>query len=506
MNSKFLKKIFLAATAICFFSIFADPLDFSSPEVMSQTEYLFGDYSIKNSEIYAEMPDSFNYGLNAVFSNLENIKKTPARFFRKNDRHNFIEYSEVFKKNELNFYFSVIGGVDYIVGKSDSYYNIYRGVRLAGDLNKNLIFTANWQAGHLKGDLDYAEKTSPLIKGFFKNEPDKTEINIDNAVGQITFLSNYGNFAVGRGTHQITNSITSSIVTNLDVPNYGYFSWKYETSRFDISLMNASLIPDSLSREISGTGQKIYDNKYMVIHKIGYSFTEEFYTFFGEEIFYGNRSLDPSYLLPHTFLRIIEHNQMDRDNCIIFMGANWKRKEKIAYITVLFDEMKKSEILSNWWGNKYAIQTGYGFSPFALSGEKSRLVLEFTAVRPWTYTHKYMINKISHNKFPMGFAYGSNLICFAGEFNLPIGKNVDFDINASFTRQGSLGNNFLINYKNAPETADWLEGDIINTKRLKAVINWKFNNHNSFKTGYRIEKNDEDKDINEFSIGWFGKF
>ena len=165
------------------------------------------------------------------------------------------------------------------------------------------------------------------------------------------------------------------------------------------------------------------------------------------------------------------------------------------------DELKKSEILSEWWGNKYAFQIG---NAYTFSWDKEAILnLEFTAVRPWMYTHNVMYNKFSHDDIGLGFPQGSNLIQFAFEFNCMLKKRLNFNIHGSYTRQGSIGNAFYINYDMRPsDTAKWLEGDISNRFQVSPVFTWQPLSHHKLKIGMNISQTDNDNFEEEFMISY----
>jgi len=111
----------------------------------------------------------------------------------------------------------------------------------------------------------------------------------------------------------------------------------------------------------------------------------------------------------------------------------------------------------------------------------------------------------------LGFPNGSNLIQFTTELNLNILSNLLFDTNFSFIRQGSVGNNFNINYgfeieDSANETANWLEGDITNTYSGKAVISWQPLTHHKIKFGLDLKKIGNEEIRTEFVISYFTKY
>ncbi len=191
-------------------------------------------------------------------------------------------------------------------------------------------------------------------------------------------------------------------------------------------------------------------------------------TFLGEHIVYGNRNFDLNYLLPLSFYRVIEHNLADRDNALIFGGLNFHFSKHTFYTNFILDEFKKSEILGNWWGNKYAVQFGASFS---FANYIKRFGVEITAVRPWLYTHYILENKFSHDGISLGFPDGSNLAQTAAEMEFSLRKNLSLVTHFSYTVQGSVGNSFSINYKTREkDTANWLEGSKTDTKKSLQLL------------------------------------
>ena len=57
----------------------------------------------------------------------------------------------------------------------------------------------------------------------------------------------------------------------------------------------------------------------------------------------------------------------------------------IIYNTLVLDELSWKDLFSDWWGNKYSYQFGMFLSP--LNMKLLDLRLEYTATRPWTFTH-----------------------------------------------------------------------------------------------------------------------
>jgi hypothetical protein len=382
---------------------------------------------------------------------------------------------------KLNLY----SGFEHSWQEKGNYSFLYYGTRLSGFLTKRLFFSGHWWAGHFSGDLEQAAN-SPLIDSWFKYSKDNSKIYLDNVSGRISYRGkgDFWSLSAGRGKHEIGSNIGGSIILNDDCNDYGYFSSKFVFPNFYMSYLHAALIPDSTGFVTSPS----FSDKFMVIHKFGWTPSSKFELFAGEEIIYSNRSLDLNYMLPQLFWRAVEHNLGDRDNALIFLGLNFRpQKFTLFYFNFILDELRKAEIFSNWWGNKYAFQLG---GSFTFHQERDGIVsLEFTAVRPWLYTHYILENKYSHYDISLGFPSGSNLLQYSCELNYNIFSTVNFNLNALYKRQGSVGNSFNLNYNSRPsDQAGWLEGKITDTLVLKPVLTWQMLAHHHLKAGILIQQ------------------
>lgn len=506
--------------AISIFAQYGD-ISWNSPQLTSNNSISFLEKNLDESNLFSlknirVLRDSSTFSF-ALFS-WQDFKYSVGNFFSQNDNSYFLYYRSPDKQpNRLDprsslmpfhpnnvplrslLRFSLHSGSDFAVKDDNNYYFVYYGTKLSGYINRRLFFYGYWWAGHFAGDTDYAEK-SKLIDSWTQNSNDNDHIHLDNITGKITYIGkgNFWSLSVGRGKYEIGNNIGGSIILNDDCNDYGYFSNKFIFKELYISFLHATLIPDSTSYEDT----KTYTDKFLVVHKIGWTPDNKFELFIGEEVIYGNRSIDISYLLPQTFWRATEHNLADRDNVLIFAGMNWKPiLQNVFYFNFIFDELKKSEMFGNWWGNKYALQMG---NSYTFNQQKNiKLSLEFTAIRPWLYTHYILHNKFSHDGIGLGFPEGSNLIQFAGEFNIDLRQNLNFNLHSSFTRQGSIGNAFYINYNDRPsDSAEWLEGDITNKLSICPVITWQSLSHHKLKIGMNISKIDDEDFTEEFMISY----
>ena len=455
------------------------------------------DFFYKND--LTKQNDDWNFAV-YPFSKFQNTLKDYFSINRK--RSSFLYYrNEESQRNEF-LSINVQGGFDYAAKDDQSFYFVHKGLRINSEFDNKLKFWGSWWAGHFKGDLDYA-RNSFLIDSFHKNEEDV--IYLDNLKGEISYSSKYGKFMLGRNTNELGSNITGSIILSDQTNDYGYFAYDLKLGAFDLNFLHGTLIPDSTNAEIGldNMHYKEYADKYLVLHKLGWQPSKNFYLFFGEEIIYGNRSYDFSYLLPHTFYRITEHNLQDRDNVMIFSGLEWKfRKGYDFYLNLIIDELRKKELFSDWWGNKYALQSGISVNFL----DKNKTVFEVTAVRPWLYTHKYLTNKFSHDKRPLGYPSGSNLVSLSNEINLYLTDWMKIDTKTSYTFQGSTGNDFSLNYSVIEDTDEtevmWLEGELTEYLRNETTLTIDLYEHHKIKVNFNSRMGTEES-YGELNISYF---
>ncbi|HPR18022.1 MAG TPA: hypothetical protein PLD62_07235 [Candidatus Cloacimonadota bacterium] len=399
---------------------------------------------------------------------------------------------------------SLYTGIDLVSNTDENYYFVHYGSRFSGSIDDKLFFFADWWAGHFAGDQDFYY-SSKLIDSWSKLSDDSTQVYLDSATGRIQYnIQPYWDVAVGRGKYEIGNNIGGSLILHDACNEYGYFSTNLDFSKFYVHFIHASLVADS-----TFSSTKSFPDKYLAIHKFGWKPNDNFELFWGEHVVYGNRGIELSYLVPTTFWRWTEHNLADRDNVLMFAGMNWHPcSSDLVYGNCVLDEFSAGKVFKNWWGNKYGIQVGnsYRFS----EQKKDRITLEFTAIRPWLYTHNYLQNKFSHDDIGLGFPDGSNLIQYACEWNYEALKNLDLNLHASYTRQGSVGNDFSINYdtrdKALDEKTHWLQGDITDTISAKAVVDWAFLAHHKVKLAVILSQIDDADWEKEITFGYQARY
>ncbi len=142
---------------------------------------------------------------------------------------------------------------------------------------------------------------------------------------------------------------------------------------------------------------------------------------------HNNRGFDINYLNPVIFLRPIEFSLGSPDNALLGVGFHYKAfKSTVFYGQLVLDEFLLSEVRSGFmhmlkpndstinygsWFNKQAFQLG--FKVFDIAGMKDlQLTGEMNYVRPYTYSHREVIENYGHFNQALAHPYGANFMEF----------------------------------------------------------------------------------------------
>ncbi len=467
-------------------------------------------YQAVYSEI--EQADSYDFPLKKPL--YSSLKRTLVNYLTsKEKKQALINYQEQGKQLEGH----VLGGLEYYRNNdSQAYLFPYYGFEVKAQYD-NFYLAGKWWKGHTSKNNDYA-KTNHLINSWVQD--DDNMIYIDKIQGQIKYeFPDFGYISLNRGKLNIASNIGGSIILDDSKTNdYAYLSYHYKFGDFLLDFAHASLIADSINTDGSQAGSISKINapdKYLALHRIAWKPSDNFMLFVGEEIFYGNREIDLNYFFPLAFWRITEHNQADRDNILIFAGLDYSLlKNTKFYTNIIFDELSKSKLFTSWWGNKYAIQTGLMQSNIYSSPlfTWQKVGFEFTAIRPWIYTHKFLYSKASNDNQALGFPHGANLLKYTAETSLSFFNNrFTWLANASYMRQGSTGNDFSMNYNYLIDDLDnakasWLDGDITDTYSLKQEFDISLLYSHRLKLSYEFMKERSGDSVSEFAIAYQTRF
>ncbi|MDZ7796607.1 MAG: hypothetical protein U5N56_06005 [Candidatus Marinimicrobia bacterium] len=233
-----------------------------------------------------------------------------------------------------------------------------------------------------------------------------------------------------------------------------------------------------------------------------------FHVNFSELLIYGNRIPEATYLVPMVFLWPSEHALGDRDNNMIALGTEILPLNGLRmYGTVFLDELSFSRVFKDWWANKFALQAGMQWSPRTLPAD---LILEMTAVHPWTYTHRFSFGSHTHHGNDLGFYLGPNSQLFTGKINMHVSRKHRLTLTYRHQLKGAdslsvggvmypSGGNSNQDYDQRPRELDdattWLMGDITTTRSLRLEWLYRWRNQVSFLSACELRNVQGDRDL-----------
>jgi hypothetical protein len=393
-----------------------------------------------------------------------------------------VKYLYIYRNEYSNFFAEGIGHfyhgqkLKHGVANSDLY-DI--GFRLRGTLFNHLGYYFSVLKGGVSGERNLAEIIEPRLKTSFK-WVENTE-NIGNYDFMEAYLKYHTEVAPGMhislqlGREPITVGFGygSKLILSGDNPVMDFIKFKFDYGIIHYSSIHASTIG------IFYPDQKDRYTKYWAFNSLHFVIPELFNIGIGETIVYSGRGIELAYLSPVGFYKFIEMSLQDRDNANMYFDIQTNFIPNLELQgTFLLDE----NILSNLsdlelYTNKTAYQVGaFWYEPFSLNDLS--LILEYTKIRPYVYSHIDSENTYTAWGVNLGHRIGPN----ADEILSRLSYNVNEWLRLSaeyrhqrsgeniYDKNGNLiknvgGDIFLSHGKNIPRDteAKFLDGVRINT-------------------------------------------
>ena len=373
-------------------------------------------------------------------------------------------------------------------------------IRFSSQIGKNFcVYFDGYRYLQLQRE-GFNEPADEFKGGLFPTHDEGVKFySFDYSSAYLQLTSKIGCFEIGIEPLHWGNSENSMILSSNAAP-FPFISWRKKFHRSIFTFFHGSLMPSEFERD-SVTNEKIYAQKYIAAHRWEVELSKKLHFAFSELYFYGNRNPELVYLVPTVVLWPTQHNLNDRDNATMaleleyFPFKGWK-----IYGTLFLDELRPSELFSQWWGNKHGVQAGIHFVP-NIKTISTDFRAEFTAIRPWTYTHEYYYNSYTHNGVDLGFYGGPNSQLISLENRLWLTKKQTFFIKCYQFKHGQdfddpsnenyfpVGGDSNQNYNERNHKYDnstkWLMGNVTTIRALDLKWCYQWRNEICFEISYR---------------------
>ena len=274
-------------------------------------------------------------------------------------------------------------------------------------------------------------------------------------------------------------SANNSPILSNNVNPLPYVEWTTQIPHLRFKFMHARLSPNAEAKQDTTN-----ERRNLSAHRVEFDLTPNFEFAFNEFVVYAHRDFELGYLNPVNFLFAEEQVQGDLDNKLMALDFKWRIMPGLTtYGTWFFDELDFWKLFSGWWGNKFVFQLGATYYP---KSNLPCLNLEYTAARPWTYSHLFPINSYTSGGRILGLREGPNSTTVAISSSWQLNSTLLLSGGVEIHRRGDdPGANVLLSYSERGdfETEDdqFLNGQIIRSTREYFALDFHYSQALSFK-------------------------
>lgn len=402
-----------------------------------------------------------------------------------------IKHMYSYRDDNVNYYLEILGRAlqgqqlePYV--NNSSLFDI--GFRFRGTVFNKLGYSLTAQKGGIAGSQDLAPTFDPRLNYNFKYYERFENIgNYDFAEGYLRYytkpVENMNlSFQIGREKLKLGYGYGSKLVLSGDHPVLDFIKMDFSYGVFSFTSLHASTVGEfHFDRELNYT-------KHFAYNRFKLSFEKLFDLGFGESIIYSGRGIDLAYLNPFVFYKYVEMSLQDRDNGLVFLDFQSNFLKNIEFQATFFlDENILSHLQElNLFSNKTAYQVGaFWYSPFSI--DDLSVVLEYTRIRPYVYSHVNLKNSYTSHAQNLGHRIGPN----ADEIHTALTYNINekMRINLEFQHVRS-GENIYDGQGNLLFNAggDFMVGhrELIDAKYINFLDGERIN-QNIFSFNFRIE-------------------
>ena len=469
-------------------------------------------YELNPEQKYHRTPEGQNWY--SILYSIDNFKTDFSRFFKQNhpEEENHVL---IWEKGGNSIYFDYEQGIDFEQRSDDVYRSAsWQNYQVRGTIDTNFGYQALVSLQGLRGDEGYVED-HPILKGSWSQKKADEPRYSDRTGGELAWHTNSIDITFAQQSVEWGYGESGRLILSSDPEPYPYLALQKDWGWGRYISLHGKL--QSFQQDTLTDGYPVYPDKWLAAHRLEFTIWKKLTIGFNENFIYGNRYADWSYMIPFNFYRAVQHKLRDRDNATISIDAEYLVWKGIKiYGTVFLDEFKRSELGTNWYGNKQAFLAGfYWVDPVHLNNTSIRI--EYTAIMPWVYTHKYAINSYTTDYNSLGHWSGPNSEVYYVHVNKEWHQR--FNTGVKF-RQWKKGNNYpneniggdilvghgtLLGSQTEPrETRKFLEGILTEEQRFEFYGNYEIFNDFYLSGRYSLSHLTISGDAENFNELYFG--
>jgi hypothetical protein len=391
------------------------------------------------------------------------------------------KYIYTYEKNDNNLYVDFFGNLIFAKESkpySDSIAYLFdAGFRFQGTVFGHLGYNLMFQKGAISKSPTLAINVNPRLQNDYKFLE-----NYDN-IQSYDFNGGYLRYKtspmdgmdisaqIGREQLKFGFGYGERLALSGNAPDMDFIKFNFKYGIINFTSIHASTV-GPFNRNLDSNYTKFW-----AANRLKLSFPGLFDIGMGDMVVY-SRSLDLGYLNPLIFYKFVEHSLQDRDNGLIFFDWQSHFLKNVQFqASFLMDEDFIGQLSNlNRYSNKVGYQLGtYLYEP---AGVKNlSLILEYTKIRPFVYTHENPKNTYTSYTEILGNSIGPNadelrlnaIYNFSDRVQLNLlfrkirkGNNI-YDANGNLVK--NVGGNVFQKYRYNidPEDMYFLDGERVNT-------------------------------------------
>jgi len=242
-------------------------------------------------------------------------------------------------------------------------------------------------------------------------EYNTTEVQLTFSVGAFNFSLEKMQNSWGpsrRGNLIFSNKPPSYPQIKLRVPVTDWMDFIYLHADLNSTILDSTRSYYTGSSSLTNFFRPVDRLKYMAAHMIEFTPVRGVNMSLGESVVYSDRGPLLIYLIPIMFFKSAEHYNSDKDNVQWFANLDLTLVRNLnVYGSLFIDELNIDDFLNP---DKQRNQLGFtvGAQAYDLLLNNLELVMEYTRINPWVYTHKYPAVQFTNNGYVMGNWMGQN--------------------------------------------------------------------------------------------------
>ncbi len=410
------------------------------------------------------------------------------------------KYMYAYADTNLSFFVNALLNVDMrrisgdALGKEHTEYFQFGG-RIRGTVYGKLGYYLQGTNAQFWGSRELLQRDKVI--GQLHTIQDRSSQNFDMSEGYVRYDGGFISAEVG--TERLVWGIgyDQSIVISDNIRPFPFIRMdaEYKSLKYTFVhgwlLGNQGVVLFSLPSDSSTTfAEPTIADKYIVGHRLEFSFPGLFDIGGQEVVIYSNRSVDLAYLTPLIVLESAQRARGERDNnfWIFDFQTHFLRGMELSG-SLLMDDIHFSEFFSNKWYNRNAYQFGlYVTDPLFFPNVD--LAIQWTRVEPYVFAHdRSRDNSYSSLGRMIGPQIGPNADSWFFRSTYVPRWNLKLSLSVTLTRHGenivdatgklvrNVGGDFLQPHRPAdPQERIFLDGILVKTRRVEFLATYEIRN------------------------------